>query len=95
MPHHVDFPSKGISIAGELHLPECRRLIASISNSYRLFHGGVKEQTAGLHAKLLSEKGFIALAFDAAHQGESGGKPRGLEDAKSGRRKERKTSELL
>lgn len=77
----VTFPNAGVELAGHLHLPprfdERRPRPALVC-----VHPGssVKEQTAGLYAARMAERGFVALAFDASHQGESGGEPRFLED---------------
>ena len=81
MMNTVSFKNRSIELAGHLHLPadfdEGRAYAALVC-----VHPGssVKEQTAGLYAARMAELGFVALAFDASHQGESGGEPRFVED---------------
>ncbi|XZF16031.1 alpha/beta hydrolase [Chitinophagaceae bacterium MMS25-I14] len=77
----VSFKSNGLTLAGNLYYPG-DKVPARPSPAIVVSHPGtgVKEQTAGLYAKLLAERGFITLTFDAAYQGESEGTPRGLED---------------
>ncbi|MGW5782206.1 alpha/beta hydrolase [Streptomyces sp. NPDC003863] len=77
----ITFPNGPITMAGNLYLPE------DFDRSSRhaaivVVHpgGGVKEQAAGLYAGKLAEQGFVALAFDASYQGDSGGEPHHLED---------------
>ena len=76
----VSFLSNNIKIAATLYYPDIldKKPLPAIVVSHPA--GAVKEQTAGLYAKRLAEKGFITLTFDAAFQGESEGTPRGLED---------------
>ena len=66
----------GITLAGDLYLPKNRtseRLAAlAVSGPF----GAVKEQSSGLHAQTLAERGFVTLAFDPSYTGESGGEPR-------------------
>lgn len=42
--------------------------------------GGLKEQTAGIYAKKLAEKGYVTVSFDHRTYGQSGGEPRHYEN---------------
>jgi len=68
----------GITLAGDLYLPknsEGQVLPAlAISGPF----GAVKEQSSGLYAQTMAERGFAALAFDPSYTGESGGEPRNV-----------------
>lgn len=77
----VNFKNQSWKVSAHLHLPDNfdeTQLYPAIV----CVHPGssVKEQTAGLYAEKLAQRGFLALAYDASFQGESGGEPRYLED---------------
>ncbi|GGB29631.1 alpha/beta hydrolase [Allosediminivita pacifica] len=66
----------GIELAGDLYTPKGEGPFAAIAVSGPF--GAVKEQSSGLHAQTLAERGFVTLAFDPSYTGESGGAPRNL-----------------
>jgi len=77
----VTFKNRNWDTAANLHLPDNFDKTQNYPAIVCVHPGGsVKEQTAGLYASSLANKGFIALAYDASFQGESGGEPRYLED---------------
>ena len=68
----------GIALVGDLYLPKDRakrRLPAlAVGGPF----GAVKEQSSGLYAQTMAERGFVTLAFDPSFTGESGGTPRNV-----------------
>lgn len=73
----VSFKNRyGIELVGDLYTPKNKTTeqLAAIAISGPF--GAVKEQSSGLYAQTLAERGFITLAFDPSYTGESGGEPR-------------------
>ncbi|MEU8266179.1 alpha/beta hydrolase [Sphaerisporangium sp. NPDC049002] len=78
MADQVEFTADGITLAGDLRVPE-----GGGPHPALVFTGpltGVKEQVTGLYAARLAEAGYVTLAFDHRNFGRSGGTPRHHED---------------
>ncbi len=64
----------GITLAADMYKPKgtTGKLPAiAVSGPF----GAVKEQSSGLYAQTLAERGFLTIAFDPSFTGESGGEP--------------------
>lgn len=78
--HAVTYKLNGLDIAANVYTPadfDQKKSYPAIVVAHP--NGGVKEQVAGLYAQSLAEKGYIAIAADAAYQGASGGQPRNVD----------------
>jgi len=65
----------GITLAADVYTPkDAKGPFPAIAVSGPF--GAVKEQSSGLYAQELAERGFLAIAFDPSYTGESGGEPR-------------------
>ena len=67
----------GITLAADLYAPlhPTGKLAAlAVSGPF----GAVKEQSSGLYAQEMAERGFLTIAFDPSFTGESGGQPRNI-----------------
>lgn len=67
----------GITLAGDLYMPknaEGKLSALAVASPY----GAVKEQSGGLYAQTLAERGFVTLVFDPSFTGESGGHTRNI-----------------
>ncbi len=65
----------GITLAADLYKPkqaEGKLPAIAVSGPF----GAVKEQSSGLYAQTMAERGFLAIAFDPSYTGESSGEPR-------------------
>ena len=65
----------GITLVADMYIPKnAKGKLAAIAVSGPF--GAVKEQSSGLYAQTLAERGFLTIAFDPSYTGESGGQPR-------------------
>ena len=65
----------GITLAADMYIPnnaEGKLAAIAVSGPF----GDVKDQSSGLYAQTLAERGFLTIAFDPSYTGESGGQPR-------------------
>ncbi len=65
----------GITLAADMYIPknaEGKLPAIAVCGPF----GAVKEQSAGLYAQTMAERGFLTIAFDPSFTGESGGEPR-------------------
>ena len=78
--HRVTFKNRyGITLVGDLYVPKNIRSgqklpAIAVAGAF----GAVKEQSSGLYAQAMAERGFVTLAFDGSFTGESGGEPRNI-----------------
>ncbi|RZJ29370.1 MAG: alpha/beta hydrolase [Flavobacterium sp.] len=74
----VSFKNRyGITLSADFYLPKnSEKPLAALAISGPF--GAVKEQSSGLYAQTMAERGFAALAFDPSYTGESGGEPRNV-----------------
>lgn len=74
----VSFKNRyGIELVGDLYVPKNgsgKFAAIAVSGPF----GAVKEQSSGLYAQTMAERGFLALAFDPSYTGESKGEPRSV-----------------
>ena len=65
----------GLTLAADLYTPkDAEGKLAAIAVSGPF--GATKEQSSGLYAMRMAERGFVTLAFDPSYTGESSGEPR-------------------
>jgi fermentation-respiration switch protein FrsA (DUF1100 family) len=69
----------GITLAADMYMPKDRKAgeklpAIAVCGPF----GAVKEQSSGLYAQTMAERGFVTLAFDGSYTGESGGEPRNV-----------------
>ena len=65
----------GITLAADIYMPkhpDGKLPALTVSGPF----GAVKEQSSGLYAQTMAERGFFTMAFDPSFTGESGGEPR-------------------
>lgn len=67
----------GITLAADMYIPkdaEGKFPAIAVSGPF----GACKEQSSGLYAQAMAERGFLTIAFDPSFTGESGGYPRAV-----------------
>ena len=71
----------GFTLVGDLYTPKANEQSQITNHKYAALavsgpFGATKEQSSGLYAMKMAERGFVTLAFDPSFTGESSGEPR-------------------